>query len=259
MKKNTLFLVSALFLVFYTSCDKKTKEDSDIFIKPELLDSIFTKKYDATLPCPDCDGIETSIKFFKDSTMVRTIYYDGKSKFPETYNGKWKLKDSVFIASFDNEKLFYKIKNAQTIMRVGSDLKDIKGDLKSQYTFKSSDILTDDLFLGTYVLGDTISTHNRIQIFKTKQDIYTLNFIGTEVKDSLKSYCQFQLNGKINDLDRLSVNLNKLNDTINGRLSFIFIKNNMHAFYEDITVDKVPKFCKEIPTFSVEGTYKKTN
>lgn len=257
MKKNSLLIITALAINFFPSCNKKAKEESVVFIKPELLDSIFTKKYDATLPCPDCNGIETSLKFFKDSTIIRTIYYDGKDNLPKTYYGKWKLKDSVFIASFENEKLFYKIKDAKKIMRVGSDFLDIKGDLKKSYTFNSSENFNNDSFLGSYILGDSLQTHNRIQIFKTHKDIYTVNFISTQVNDDVKNYCQFQLNGKINELDRLTINLNKLHDTLKGKLNFIFIKNNMHAFYEEIDNNVTPKFCKDNPDFSVEGTYKK--
>src|SRR5690606_34752773 len=83
--------------------------------------------------------------------------------------GTWKRKDSIFTASFDREKLFYKIKNGSTILRVGSDLKEITGEMAAGYTFKRTEDFDDDNILGKYITGDTLGAYREIKIFRSKK------------------------------------------------------------------------------------------
>src|SRR5690606_160628 len=109
MKKNILVLNVIIAIIFFTSCKKDDK--TIVVIEQSLLDTIFCNTYEGIIPCPDCPGIETSIRIYKDSTISRTIYYQNKNELPTTKVGIWKRKDSIFTATFDREKLFYRIKD----------------------------------------------------------------------------------------------------------------------------------------------------
>lgn len=256
MKKIfTLFGISVLTLTSI-SCTKKDKEVVPVIIQKEVLDTIFSSKFEALIPCPDCPGIETTIRILSDSTIIRTTYYEDKNQLPETRFGTWKRQDSIFIATFDKDKLFYKIKSGSKILRVGSDHKEVQGDLASGYIFKRVNDLDRDNYLGKYIIGDTLNDFKEIQIFKTNKEIYSINFIGGQKTDSLR-YCQYQVKGKFNEYDELIVNLNKVSDSLKGELKFIFTKNEVHALYDKISRDSLPNFCKKQVFIPIEGSYKK--
>ena len=124
--------LQVLIIVFFFTACKNEKEDIVVIEQP-LLDTIFCNTFEGIIPCPDCPGIESSIRIYKDSTISRTIYYQDKNELPTTKVGTWKLKDSVFTATFDREKLFYRIKDYNHLLRVGSDLKEVKGEFAADY------------------------------------------------------------------------------------------------------------------------------
>lgn len=256
MKKIVALFGFSIFTLAIVSCTKKDKEVKPVFIQKEVLDTIFNSKFEALIPCPDCPGIETTLRFYSDSTIVRTTYYEDKNQLPETRTGTWKRQDSIFIATFDKDKLFYKIKSGSKILRVGSDLKEVQGDLATGYTFKRVINFDKDNILGKYIVGDTLSDFKEIQIFKTNKDVYSINFIGAQKTDSTR-YCQYQLKGKFNTLDELVVDLNKVSDTLKGELRLVFTKNEVHALYDKISRDSLPNFCKKQVFIPIEGSYKK--
>lgn len=110
-KNIILFFVLVYSL---TACSKKEK--TFVLIEPSLLDTIFNSTYKGIIPCLNCPGIETTIQIYNDSTISKTIYYQESNRPLETKIGTWKLNDSIFIATFDREKLFYKIKNSELIL-----------------------------------------------------------------------------------------------------------------------------------------------
>jgi uncharacterized lipoprotein NlpE involved in copper resistance len=256
MKKIVALFGISIFTLAVVSCTKKDKEVKPVFIQEEVLDTIFNSKFEALIPCPDCPGIETTLRFYSDSTIVRTTYYEDKNQLPETRTGTWKRQDSIFIATFDKDKLFYKIKSGSKILRVGSDFKEVEGDLAAGYTFKRVINFDKDNILGKYIVGDTLSDFKEIQIFKTNKDVYSINFIGAQKTDSTR-YCQYQLKGKFNTLDELIVDLNKVSDTLKGELRLMFTKNEVHALYDKISRDSLPNFCKKQVFIPIEGSYKK--
>lgn len=257
-KMRALFTLLGISITTFSlfSCTNKDKEKKPVIIQQEIFDTIFNSKYEALIPCPDCPGIETTLRFYSDSTIVRTTYYEDKNQFPETKFGKWKRQDSIFIATFDRDKLFYKIKSGAQILRVGSDFKEVEGELAKGYTFKRIENFDKDVVLGKYLIGDSLADFKEIQIFKTNKDTYSINFIGAQKTDSTR-YCQYQLKGTFNDYDELIVDLKKVNDTLKGELKLTFTKKEIHALYDKISRDSLPNFCKNQIFIPMEGSYKK--
>src|SRR5690606_27683527 len=139
MRRFSILFGVTTSVLSIVSCDKKDKVEKPVFIQQEVFDTIFNISYQAIVPCPDCPGIETTLRFYNDSTIVRTTYYEGKNKLPQTITGTCKRKFSILTASYNIEKLFYKIKNDSTILRVGSDLKEITAEMGVRYTFRRTE------------------------------------------------------------------------------------------------------------------------
>lgn len=255
--KKIFTLISFITLAStFTSCFNKDKEEKPVIIQKEVLDSIFNGRFEALIPCPDCPGIETILRIKNDSTIVRTTYYEDKNQLPETKIGTWKRVDSIFIATFEKDKLFYKIKSGSKLLRVGSDYREVEGELAKSYVFNRINNFDKDSTLGKYIVGDTLSDFKEIQIFKSSKDVFDINFIGAIKSDSI-SYCQYQLKGKFNNFDELIVDLNKVSDTLKGELRLMFTKNEVHALYDKISRDSLPNFCKKQVFIPIEGSYKK--
>lgn len=240
-----------LIVVFFTSCKKENKVA--VVINPQLLDTIFSSTYEGIIPCPDCPGVETSIRFYNDSTISRTIYYQDKNELPQTKVGTWKLKDSVFIAAFDREKLFYKIKDYNKLLRVGSDFKDVKGEFASDYVLNKKTKFNHKTIEGTYTVGDTLNLYNKLNIKHLKNEKYNLEFTFVNKLDSLTN-CVTNLSANLDKGCQLNASLN---DT-NGNLRIIFTQKEAHVLYENIHKDSVKFNCNDSLRFvPFQASYKK--
>lgn len=233
-----------------TACSKKEK--TLVFIEPSLLDSIFNSTYEGIIPCPNCPGIETTIRIYNDSTISRTTYYQESNRFLETKIGTWKLSDSVFIASFDREKLFYKIKNSDLILRVGSDFKEVKGALSSDYELHKALPFQPEQIEGIYVSGDSILFYKmKIEHLHKDQFNTTFNYVNT--LDSITN-CKMKLNALLNKEHQLSASLKKEK----AEIKITFTKKEAHIAFEHIAADSVRLKCNDtlkIPL--LQGIYKK--
>lgn len=246
------FLTSIISVFMLTSCEKKIEKE--VHITPEVMDSLYNHVYAGVLPCPDCDGIETYINIYKDSTISRYIYYRNKNRLPELKIGTWTRTDSIFTAQFDREKLFYKLKNGKTILRVGADFKEIKGDLAPQYTFTLTSPITANDLVGEFILGDSLQKHQRLVISKTaKKDVMQLNFSLQNSQDSL--ICEKKLLSKFTKQKSLATDLSKLSDSLSGQLKVLFTMQEAHVFYEDLS-GTPPLFCPIDSIFNPVGTYR---
>lgn len=237
-------------VLLFTACKKDNKVA--IVIAQPLLDSIFCNTYEGTIPCPDCPGIETSIRVYKDSTISRTIYYQDKNELPTTKVGTWKLKDSVFTATFDREKLFYRIKDYNQLLRVGSDLKEVKGELADDYILHRKRKFNPENIEGTYTVGDTLNLSNKLKIKHLKKDNYNLEFTFYNKLDSITN-CTTNLNALLDKGNQLNATLN--ND---GNLRIIFTKKEAHVLFENISKDSIKFKCNDSLRFvPFHGSYKK--
>ena len=243
----------SLIVATITACSKKEQEKKPVYIQPALLDTIFNNTFEGVIPCPDCPGIETSIRIYNDSTISRTIYYQDKNELPITKIGTWKLKDSIFQATFDREKPFYKIKSPNQILRVGSDLKEVEGDLAIQYVLTKAKPLNLDKINGKYIVGDTLNLFNELRIKHQKKDLYTLEIKHFNKLDSVNN-CLLNLKASLGKDHQLSVPMNDKN----GRLKVIFTKKEAHLLYEDISKDSAFFKCNDsLRLLPIEGSYKK--
>jgi len=254
LRKHLLTILFASLTL--ASCKFKDKDTPPVVIEPALLDSIFSNSFEAIIPCPDCAGIETTIRIFKDSTISRTIYYQGRNELPETKMGIWKLKDSIFEAKFDREKLFYKIKSGSSILRVGSDLKEVKGDLAKNYSFKRSNPFDLEQHLGSYFMGNQSENYNKLDIIHNKKNQVLIELSSYITNDSL-SKCFLKLNGKLNKENIIEVQINDKNDSIQQLMKILFTVREAHLFFENVSKDSIPLKCKDSLNINYQGTYLK--
>jgi len=237
-------------MLSFSACKKDSKPV--VHIAQPLLDTIYTNTYEGVIPCPDCPGMESSIRIYNDSTISRTIYYEGKNELPTTKVGTWKLKDSVFIATFDREKLFFKIKDANRILRVGSDLKEVEGEFASDYILHKQKKFSYNDLEGVYTVGDTLNLYNKLEISHQKKDNYTLALSYVNKLDSLTN-CSTKLKAVLDKSYQLNAPLKD-----KGNLRVIFTKKEAHIVYENIHKDSVTFTCSDsLRQVPFQGSYKK--
>lgn len=253
MKNIGYFIKILVVTTALASCGKKKK--MPVVIEQSLLDTIFCSTFEGIIPCPDCPGIETAIRIYKDSTISRTVYYQDKNSLPETKVGTWKLKDSIFEASFDREKLFYRLKNYNQILRVGSDLKEVKGEFANDYILNKQKAFKPNSIEGLYTVGDTLNLYNKLAIKHLKKEKYQLTFEHFSVFDSLQN-CTTTLNANIDKSNQLNALLNK----DKGTLRVLFTKKEAHVYFENIAVDSVQFQCNDsLRYIPFNGSYLKQN
>lgn len=241
----------SLVILGLVSCSKKEKPP--VVIQPELLDTIFSSSYEGIIPCPDCPGIETTIRIYNDSTISRTIYYQERNELPITKVGTWKLKDSVFVATFDREKLFYKIKGIDKILRVGSDFKEVTGELSADYVLHKAIPFKFKQIEGEYLVGDTVNLYNKIIIKHTKKHHFNIEFTHFNKIDSLNN-CTTTLDALLDKGHQLNASLNE----DKGNLKVIFTKKEAHVLFENIDKDSVQFKCNDtLRSLPLQGSYRK--
>lgn len=256
MNLKNQFLSLVIALAALSSCNKKDKEIPPVFIQPQLLDTIFSNSYEGIIPCPDCPGIETKIRIFNDSTISRTIYYQGKNELPQTKMGTWKLKDSIFEASFDREKLFYKIKSGNIILRVGSDLKEVEGKLANDYVLRKENAFDIQKYLGEYVLGDFAAQHNKLNLSIDKKKNIEIALASILENDSIAK-CNIHLKGKLNKENIIEVNLGNEKDSVKRLMKILFTVKEAHVYFENISKDSIALKCNDSLKTNYQGTYNK--
>lgn len=253
-RKHLLTLILASITL--ASCNFKDKDKPPVVIQPELLDSIFSNSFEAIIPCPDCAGIETTIRIFKDSTISRTIYYQGRNELPQTKMGTWKLKDSIFEAKFDREKLFYKIKSGNSILRVGSDLKEVEGVLAKNYSFKRSNPFDLEQHLGSYFMGNQSENYNKLELLSNKKNQVSIELSSYLTNDSIAK-CKLKFNGKLNKENIIEVQLNEKKDSIQKLMRILFTVREAHVYFENVPKDSIPIKCSDSLNINYQGTYLK--
>ena len=74
--------------------------------------------YTGTLPCADCEGIETTIVLSKDKTFERTAVYKGRkdSKFNDKGKFSWDKAGRVITLELTDEKLSYQVTEGNIVL-----------------------------------------------------------------------------------------------------------------------------------------------
>jgi len=243
-------------LLFLSSCNFKSKDKAPVYIQPQLLDTIFSSSFEGVIPCPDCPGIETTIKIFNDSTISRTVYYQGKNELPQTKVGTWVLKDSIFEAKFDRDKLFYKIKSGNVILRVGSDFKEVQGQLADDYVLRRAKPFDLNFFMGDYYSGVRTDDHKKLVLNQLKKNLISVE-LTTYFKNDSIAKCKFHLEAKLNKENMIEVPIGNKKDSVQPLMKILFTIKEAHVFYEYVPKDSIPLKCKDSLHINYQGTYLK--
>jgi uncharacterized lipoprotein NlpE involved in copper resistance len=92
--------------------------------------------YKGTLPCADCPGIKTTLKFKRGKKVEKTTLYMESNDTGSTTKGTYKVdqSDSVIVVMLpDEENEFYRMKSDSTIVRLNSDKEEVTGPLAKAY------------------------------------------------------------------------------------------------------------------------------
>lgn len=140
MKSQILMLAIAGFVLF--SCEKKqeevitnqpTENAADAHNAKNSLDILGT--YKGTLPCADCEGIETEITLAKDETYTKKTKYLGKDEkvFEELGDYTWKEDgNTLILEGIDSEPMEYMVRE-NSLMQMDMQGNKITGDLSEKY------------------------------------------------------------------------------------------------------------------------------
>lgn len=121
--------------------------------------------YKGTLPCADCNGIETIITLSKDNTYTRKLVYNGKSDQPVFDKGSFNwdsMGSDIRIRAQDGSIQLYKV-GENVLFHLDKDGNRITGDNAGKYLLKKN--LTDPRIEGkkwilTELMGQPI-VHDR--------------------------------------------------------------------------------------------------
>lgn len=139
MKNKILILASTSLFLF--SCETKKEESLTVSGKPEPSDTIHTAKnsldilgtYKGTLPCADCEGIETEITLQGDETYTKRTKYLGKDNKVHEEIGDYTWKEdgnTLILEGIDSDPVEYMVTETSLIQldmqgnRITSDLSD---------------------------------------------------------------------------------------------------------------------------------------
>lgn len=193
MKKN-IFL---LFLLCVMSCQKQAakKNTIDIVYRNDKNSLNFIGIYKGILPCPDCEGIETTITINENFTYSIVTKYLGKGEKMFVKKGTFSRNKSGNIIIFNFKKnvphLYFIDKNSLTQLDVSG--KKITGSLASDYILIKQKAVFNDVENESQT-KTTVDLNNRMEVTATIQKVNpaTGKFTLAETKWKLKA-----LNGKV--------------------------------------------------------------
>lgn len=133
------FSVLIVLSLFVFSCKKESDKTEMIDHHTSELSLDWDGTYSGTLPCADCEGIETSLTLNKDLSYVLTIQYLGKENvLTDTLKGNftWDGNNIKLDGIAENDRPSeYKIEENQ-IKQLDMAGNEITGDLAKKYILK---------------------------------------------------------------------------------------------------------------------------
>jgi uncharacterized lipoprotein NlpE involved in copper resistance len=117
--------------------------------------------YTGTLPCADCEGIQTTLKFTEDGTFTRDAQYLGKQEEPFLESGNFELQRetaTVTLSLSDGGTQQYLLED-EALLHLDKQGNRIEGDLAELYklTKKMSDKqLEDQEWILTHLMGQQV-------------------------------------------------------------------------------------------------------
>lgn len=136
-KMKQKFVVTALTVIClsFISCSGTKKEEDK---KPETIAANWAGTYKGTLPCADCEGIETSIVFKADNTFEKTeTYLKGEQKDTFTESGTLTWNETKTHVTLVSGSGFFQYKvSDNSLTALDSEGEEVSGDLASHYVLK---------------------------------------------------------------------------------------------------------------------------
>lgn len=128
------FVVTALTVIClsFIACSGTKKEEDK---KPETAEAKWAGTYEGTLPCADCEGIETSIVLKADNTFEKTDTYlkgEQKDTFTESGTLTWDEAKSQVTLVNGSGSFMYKVSD-KSLTALDSQGKEVSGELASHY------------------------------------------------------------------------------------------------------------------------------
>lgn len=111
MKKAFLSLAAVMTLFALMGCNNRGEGDTVSSVRAEKLKPM-QQSWRGTLPCADCEGIDTTLFLEKDGTWVMNQGYKG-GKAPSEFAsyGTWaRTADKLVLTDTDGEKLYFRAK-----------------------------------------------------------------------------------------------------------------------------------------------------
>lgn len=141
-KYGVLIALLAFALVNCTNQSSKNQDattndqtEVDMHTSENSLD--WAGVYEGTMPCADCEGIETVIELKDDHTYTATYNYVGKDDYTLTNEGTFTfdILGNTITLQADDETSQYRVEENQIIL-LGSDGKVNTGELADFYILK---------------------------------------------------------------------------------------------------------------------------
>lgn len=129
--KKISFLFLAVILSF-AACNKTNKQSKAAGGQSDT--SAINGVYNGTLPCADCSGIKTTLKFEPQNIVEKSTLYMGQSDSGQTVKGTYKINNSTIVVDLPNEDTeYYRIKSDTSILMLNSNKKEVSGPLAKKY------------------------------------------------------------------------------------------------------------------------------
>ena len=124
---NKFGVLIALLAITLASCTNQNKKQNTAQEESQMIDSRISKSsldwvgaYEGTLPCADCEGIQTVIELNQDNTYNANYLYLGKSenenKFTDTGSFTWDILGNNITLESQDEKSQYKVEKNQLVL-----------------------------------------------------------------------------------------------------------------------------------------------
>lgn len=141
MKQIKKLSLAAALVLALSACNNKshenktTEEPVTTEAQQEVTTNNWSGVYKGTLPCADCEGIETTLTLNNDNTFTLQSVYLGKEGNPFVDNGKydWDEANSTITLNIEGESpVKYKFEN-NTLIQLNADGQKNTGELASMY------------------------------------------------------------------------------------------------------------------------------
>ena len=132
MRINTYISFMTLLLVSVSGCinNQKTSDAKEKSDNAELLSANLIGEYLGSLPCVDCEAINTVLELRRDNSYKLTYTYEGKSEDTFVKQGFWKINKNRLILHGVDYK--YKILDDK-LFQLDLSGNEITGDLAVKY------------------------------------------------------------------------------------------------------------------------------